>query len=110
MISRNMQRLDKEETRMIKLIMKILVLPIVLVLAILGFVLNTGIKLYCLASAIAFKILALCALIAVCTSQWQPLMIIGIMVAVVLFIAYAASFIMAQIAICRDSLCGYFRA
>lgn len=59
---------------------------------------------------VALKILALCALIAVCTSQWQPLLIIGIMIAIGIVIAYGASYIMAQIEICRDSLCGYLRA
>lgn len=95
---------------MVKGILKILVLPVLLVLVIAGMVMNIGIKVYCFASAIALKILALCALIAVCTSQWQPLMIIAIMIAIGIVIAYGASFIMAQIEICRDNLCGYLWA
>ena len=54
---------------MVKGILKILILPVLLVLVIAGQVMNIGIKVYCFASAIALKILALCALIAVCTSQ-----------------------------------------
>lgn len=95
---------------MVKGILKILVLLVLLVLVIAGMIMNIGIKAYCFVSALALKILALCALIAVCTSQWQPLLIIGIMIAIGIFIAYGASFIMAQIEICRDSLCGYLRA
>lgn len=94
----------------LKTVLKIVVLPAILVLALVGVMLNAGIKLYCLISAFVFKVLGLCALIAACTSQWQSLLIIGIIIAVVLFIAFGASFIMAQIEICRDSLRGYLRA
>ena len=54
-----------------KMIFKIIALPLILILAVAGLLLNTGIKAYCLASAIVFKVLGLCALIAVCTSQWS---------------------------------------
>lgn len=93
-----------------KMIFKIIALPLILILSVAGLLLNAGIKAYCLAAAIVFKVLGLCALIAVCTSQWQALITIGIMVAIVLLIAYGESFIMAQIEICRDGLCGYLRA
>ena len=95
---------------MVKIILKVIALPLILILAIVGVILNAGIKLYCLASAFAFKLLGLCALIAVCTSQWKSLLMIGIMVACTLFIAFGASFVMAQIEICRDRLCSYMKA
>lgn len=94
---------------MIKVIIKISMLPAIIIFAALGGVLKVGIKVYCLVFSIVLKILSLCALIAVCTSQWQPLMIIGIMLAVVLFLAFEASFIVAKIEICRDNLCSYLR-
>lgn len=110
MIFRSMLERSREDVTMLKIIVKILALPLILILSIAGFLINAAIKLYCLVSAVALKILAFCALIAVCTSQWQPLLIIGIMIAIGIGIAFCASFITAQIEICRDSLCGYLRA
>ena len=42
-----------------KMIFKIIALPLILILAVAGLLLNAGIKAYCLASAIVFKVLGL---------------------------------------------------
>ena len=95
---------------MIKVILKAAILPILLILSVTNLILNTGIKVYCFVSAVALKMIVICALVAACTGQWPVLITIGAMIAIGIMIAYGTGFIVSQIERYIDSMKDYFRA
>ncbi len=93
-----------------KLILKLLVLPVIIILCVVKVVLNLALRIYCLGASIAFKYLALFLLLALAFSQWQNLAILGAITLGVILITLGIGFVVAQVEILRKGLIRFVRA
>lgn len=76
---------------------KLLILPVVMLLSLMKLVLDGATKIYCLVAGVAINLLVICAVLAVVTGQWLALGIFAMVfvgVIVVLFFAGTISVVL----------------
>lgn len=80
-----------------KIMIRIIAIPIIVLLQLIHWAFDGVSKVYCLAAGVHYNILAICALLAIITGQWKALGILGILVAASLVLLFGAGWIMAML-------------
>ncbi len=93
-----------------KIILKVLALPAILVLSILNFVMNIVLEVYSLGAGILFIVLGLCIIAAIAGGMWHNLIFLVCMVGAVILLSLAIGFVMGQIKVMRSELIGFLKA
>ena len=93
-----------------KMIMKIVAVPVLMILTVLNWLINGAARVYVIVLALFYQILAVCGLMALVKHQWTSLGILVVMFSLSLGIVFGAGTIMAIVDDMKDNLKGVIRS
>ena len=93
-----------------KMILKIIALPVLMILTVLNWLINGAARVYVIVLALFYQILAVCSLMALVKHQWTSLRILVVMFVLSLGVVFGAGTIMAIVDDMKDNLKGVIRS
>ena len=93
-----------------KMIMKIVAVPVLMVLTVLNWLINGAARVYAVVLALFYQVLAICGVMALIKHQWTSLGILVVMFGLSLGVVFGAGTIMAIVDDAKDNLKGVIRS
>lgn len=87
-----------------RILLKLLTLPMLLIISVLRLLLTGATKLYCLVAGIAINLLIIGAVLAIFTGQWFALAVFGVLFVVIMMILFGAGTISVVLDNLREKL------